>query len=327
LEQELSSWQRDKQRLEQENSSLQKDKQRVEQANSFLQLEKQRLEITNSALQQDNKRLEQMINMFQQRPHLEAERPFAPSLSGIYPTILMNYPGLNQMVYTPNPNPEKVVKLSFSQANNLIEEPITITVEPHPFGKGTHRQAYKFKIAQHPGDFVLKIRMAQVPIAAILQDDRTQKRAEYWANLWNARTSQKINFVSTFLLLFSERGNLVCNAEPFINGNYCKHNNNFGAVIPNESNPARYTPHAFSHFTYEASNGEEMVVDIQGSGNLYTDPQIHSQMRGKYGQGDLGADGMTTFFNTHICSQMCKELNLKPQRNGILFNNGRTHCF
>ena len=33
---------------------------------------------------------------------------------------------------------------------------------------------------------------------------------------------------------------------------------------------------AFSHFTLEESAHELVVCDIQGVGDLYTDPQIHS---------------------------------------------------
>lgn len=33
---------------------------------------------------------------------------------------------------------------------------------------------------------------------------------------------------------------------------------------------------AFSHFTFECSHHRLIVVDIQGVGDLYTDPQIHT---------------------------------------------------
>lgn len=38
----------------------------------------------------------------------------------------------------------------------------------------------------------------------------------------------------------------------------------------------RNTPSAFAHFSYEASNKRLLVCDIQGVGDLYTDPQIHT---------------------------------------------------
>jgi len=44
----------------------------------------------------------------------------------------------------------------------------------------------------------------------------------------------------------------------------------------------RNTPQAFSHFTYVASNGEHLVTDIQGVGDMYTDPQV---LRGEQEKG------------------------------------------
>ncbi len=38
--------------------------------------------------------------------------------------------------------------------------------------------------------------------------------------------------------------------------------------------PYRYTCAAFSHFTYEASKHEILICDLQGVGDLYTDPQV-----------------------------------------------------
>ena len=46
---------------------------------------------------------------------------------------------------------------------------------------------------------------------------------------------------------------------------------------------------AFSHFTFEASCHEQIVVDIQGVGDLYTDPQIHTNLGFEYGGKDWNA--------------------------------------
>jgi hypothetical protein len=35
------------------------------------------------------------------------------------------------------------------------------------------------------------------------------------------------------------------------------------------------TPHAFSHYSYLLSGGKRIIVDIQGVGDLWTDPQVH----------------------------------------------------
>ena len=74
---------------------------------------------------------------------------------------------------------------------------------------------------------------------------------------------------------------------------------------------------AFSHFTFEKSKGQEIVVDIQGvtvtkgSGHLrLTDPQLHSKKGAKYGRADCGVKGMKAFFATHKCNDVCRQLGL-----------------
>ena len=55
----------------------------------------------------------------------------------------------------------------------------------------------------------------------------------------------------------------------FVEGEYVKHNNNSGFV---DTKLVRTTPHAFSAYTHHASGGAEMIVDVQGVGDLFTDP-------------------------------------------------------
>ena len=69
-------------------------------------------------------------------------------------------------------------------------------------------------------------------------------------------------------------GNLCLLVEPLIAGQFTKYNNNCGFV---DFVAKRATPHAFSHFTYHFTKGNLLVCDIQGVGDIYTDPQIHSR--------------------------------------------------
>ena len=99
-------------------------------------------------------------------------------------------------------------------------------------------------------------------------------------------------------------------AEAFIPGEFKKHNNN---ARWQEVNNARNTPQSFSHFTAEVTECELMVVDVQGVGDLYTDPQIHSTCgTQQYGVGNLGHLGMAMFFQTHVCNDLCRYLGLSP---------------
>lgn len=53
-----------------------------------------------------------------------------------------------------------------------------------------------------------------------------------------------------------------------------------------------------------------MVVDIQGSGYMYTDPQLHSHKK-EFGKADRGVSGFQDFFKTHQCNAICQQIGLK----------------
>ena len=53
-----------------------------------------------------------------------------------------------------------------------------------------------------------------------------------------------------------------------------------------------------------------MIVDIQGVGNLWTDPQIHSLAGDDYGDGNLGVGGMALFFSTSRYGPVARSLGL-----------------
>jgi len=98
-------------------------------------------------------------------------------------------------------------------------------------------------------------------------------------------------------------------AEPYITGDYKKYNNNNGWASEEFSDVAQ----AFSHFTWQETLGNLMVVDLQGVNYILTDPQIHtrnSDVDASFGLGNLGTDGMTAFFCTHTCNSICHQLKL-----------------
>ena len=77
----------------------------------------------------------------------------------------------------------------------------------------------------------------------------------------------QVDFFQTYIIEFKKRdGSPLYCVEHLIEGDYIKYNSNSGFV----SEMNRLTPHAFSHFTFEKSQHQLIIVDIQGIYTLRT---------------------------------------------------------
>ncbi|KAL7544057.1 hypothetical protein ACHAXR_013561 [Thalassiosira sp. AJA248-18] len=65
----------------------------------------------------------------------------------------------------------------------------------------------------------------------------------------------------------------------------------------------------FEAHSFYASQGQRLVADVQGVGDLYTDPQVLS-MDYRFGDGDLGPRGMALFFKTFRHCDMSDRLGI-----------------
>ncbi|CAE7231026.1 ak1 [Symbiodinium sp. CCMP2456] len=107
--------------------------------------------------------------------------------------------------------------------------------------------------------------------------------------------------------------------ERYLPGSFLKYNSNHGYVNPEA--PDTEIAQAFSHFTFEASGGKHMVLDLQGvyvdkehrrrPHIIMTDPQVVS-LEKAFGPGDLGVEGMRAFFHSHKCGPTCRQMRLDP---------------
>eukprot|EP01052_Picozoa_sp_SAG31_P023499 SAG31_NODE_1942_length_6858_cov_7.808404_4_plen_135_part_00 len=128
---------------------------------------------------------------------------------------------------------------------------------------------------------------------------------------------KKIKFVLPYVLELIDQSPgpdglpRLYNIEPLMKGTYVKHNDNSGGIYPGQQQQAgggfvRNTPQCFSHFSWEWSHRQLIVCDIQGVGDLYTDPQVHTRSGQGFGQGNCGASGIRKFLRTHVCNDVCR---------------------
>lgn len=200
-----------------------------------------------------------------------------------------------------------------------IRDECTVKMETNQFANGAMRACFRLKKLsnfvhkdswEHASNYVAKCYMSNdVPRQRYFDDVKLQMDAKLWAEIYNRHNPpKKIDMFQVSILEFKNRsGSPLYHLEHFIDGKYIKYNSNSGFV---EDAHIRFTPQAFSHFTFESSNHDLIVVDIQGVGDLYTDPQIHTALGTDYGDGNLGVKGFALFFSSHICNDVCKSLGL-----------------
>eukprot|EP01012_Entosiphon_sulcatum_P063764 TRINITY_DN9177_c0_g1_i1.p1 TRINITY_DN9177_c0_g1~~TRINITY_DN9177_c0_g1_i1.p1 ORF type:complete len:743 (+),score=81.78 TRINITY_DN9177_c0_g1_i1:68-2296(+) len=203
---------------------------------------------------------------------------------------------------------------------------VFVVLASEPFERGTFREAYMLQMPREPEGqrmFVAKKFREEDDDDEDEETDRyhvmveMQALCKQYASQYNTRNPPKrVDFLDSFLIELADRPRRANgmrptrSVEPFLAGTYHKHNNNLGFTSYLERN----TPQAFSHFTYVASGGKHLVVDIQGVGDAYTDPQVHSSDGQGFGEGNWGQHGIDKFFASHLCNSLCRYLRLPARQ-------------
>lgn len=210
-------------------------------------------------------------------------------------------------------------KFTFDPQNSKwVRERVRVQIAKHPFAQGGMRVVYRmreFDERINNGEYIECVAKKFKPDCEEKQyyydEAMTQMVCESYAQEFNRRgTGYYLGFLPVSVLRLDMEG-LLYNTEPYLRGDYLKHNDNSGHV-----DTKQLVPQAFSHFTYEASNQTLIVVDIQGVGDYYTDPQIHSFNGDGFGLGNLGQSGIRKFLQTHKCNRICRMLGLTDPRKG-----------
>ncbi|EKX33934.1 hypothetical protein GUITHDRAFT_119862 [Guillardia theta CCMP2712] len=212
--------------------------------------------------------------------------------------------------------PEIAVKYTYDQLQDKWKrEKVQVTLAHSPLIQGRMMVCYKMVQVSPPieGVLVAKMFTKQVKPEIYFEEAMTQMLADSYALEFNKRSrKRKVCFLPVSVYQLRERGGQLVNVEPFLKGDYIKHNDNDGNVETGDE-----LPQAFSHFSWEASNGQLLIVDIQGVANFYTDPQVGSVhvaccTQLTVVQGNLGMKGIESFLSTHTCNSICRSLRL-PQ--------------
>ncbi|KAK3386700.1 hypothetical protein B0H63DRAFT_391816 [Podospora didyma] len=226
---------------------------------------------------------------------------------------------------------------------------LTIRHQSRPFAQGAQRLVAYARTAASTSPLVVKSfkrgGRGGKGLAQLVEDMRIRALCKGFAVEFNALVSssslpsnnvtqqqqQLIDFIAVICLkprFFFDPGNEEndepeCLAlEPFLEGKYVKYNSNSGFVSQDPSlQNFNETAQAFSHFTFERSKGEFLVVDLQGSATngLLTDPAIQTRdpNRFKLSSTNLGGAGIKFFFATHKCNRVCYQLEFASNRDMI----------
>ena len=115
--------------------------------------------------------------------------------------------------------------------------------------------------------------------------------------------------------------------ESYIDGKFVKYTNNTGEMCVSDSDVNGQKCECLSHFSFEKSDHQVMLVDVQGSGNKLFVPEIASAKlldeddHVLYCAGNLSKEAMKTFISQHKCNRFCEAVALSPLNMEMFSNN------
>ncbi|XP_007426450.2 transient receptor potential cation channel subfamily M member 6-like [Python bivittatus] len=148
-----------------------------------------------------------------------------------------------------------------------------------------------------------------------LREIQQQRAAQKLIYTFNQMKPHTIPYTPRFLevfLIYCHSANQWLTIEKYMTGEFRKYNNNNGdEIIP--SNLLEEVMLAFSHWSYEYTRGELLVLDLQGVGENLTDPSVikpEDKQGMAFGPANLGEEAIQNFISKHRCNSCCRKLKL-----------------
>uniref|UniRef100_A0A673CDW4 non-specific serine/threonine protein kinase n=1 Tax=Sphaeramia orbicularis TaxID=375764 RepID=A0A673CDW4_9TELE len=159
-----------------------------------------------------------------------------------------------------------------------------------------------------------------------LRDIQQQRAAQKMMNVFNQIKPEDMHhsprFLDVSLVLWHSNGQWLT-IERNMSGDFRKYNNNTGEEIAPCCTLEEMLL-AFSHWTYEYSCRELLVLDIQGVGEELTDPTVimaedrsGSRVEMLFGPDNLGDTAINGFLQKHSCNTCCRRLGLAGQKYSV----------
>jgi len=213
--------------------------------------------------------------------------------------------------------------------SNIKTRNVTCRMSINPYAKGEMRFAFYATVKETTGREMFgvtkesRFKGPHNSKDAMYAQAHMQAVAAFLANDFSIKLNRlypgySLQYIPVELVRFLTRpsGKNYFALEPFLQGQFYKFNNNTGFVDKWLENQ-HPIPQAFSHFSHTYSKGLLLVVDLQGEveGCTYrfTDPAIHTADPEKHLKDptNLGPKGMSAFFSSHRCNDVCRALGLK----------------
>ena len=119
-------------------------------------------------------------------------------------------------------------------------------------------------------------------------------------------------------IYLGKKGEEYVTVEEYVEGEFDKYSNNDGKLCYGGDKIISEKAECLAHYSYEKSNHEPMLLDMQGCGYSLFDPEMASAKlvddednKILFTAGNLSKEAIGTFVKEHLCNYYCDKLGLQ----------------